>query len=321
MINKITEPKAVLKVILRTMSMFICCVLLCACQTYKQDNAAYTLATPVSSERKQPTKLVPVPMPGQLMSLKSSNQERLIGTEAIEVANKKSVKQPHSSAYINSIMTFDFVPGALYQIYTAPLSITDIQFQPGERIIAVGAGDTSRWQVTKTFSGTGVASREHLLVKPIEEDLTNSLVVTTEMRTYHLLLCSTPKTFMASVAWNYPNGDNILADVGELGEIGDMAPSIDVNRLTFNYKVKLISGSAPSWFPKMVFNDGNKTYIKFSSQSQEAPTLLVGDRKNVNENKVINFRVQGNYYIVDSVIDNAQLRDGISVVQITSTRK
>jgi type IV secretion system protein VirB9 len=178
------------------------------------------------------------PLPGQMMPLpskKSSGRTNLSGEDAITAANQKASQIPTSSHYINSIMTFDYMPGALYQIYSAPLRVTDVQFQEGEHINSVGAGDTLRWQVSKTFSGAGLTRAEHLLVKPTDEGLTNSLVVTTDKRTYHLMLHSTPNTYMASVAWHYEDGDGMLEKFDDDLAAGNANAEggVDVSHLDF----------------------------------------------------------------------------------------
>lgn len=274
-----------------------------------QGKESYSLAVNAGSVVKT-KEYVPVPMPGQLMPLKQiASSKKLVGEAAIEAANKKAVKQPTSGEYINSIMTFDYMKGALYQIYSAPLSVTDIQFQDGENVISVGAGDTLRWQVSKTHSGSGTNRQEHLLIKPIEDGLTNSLVVTTNLRTYHLVLHSTPKTYMASVTWRYPESDDLVKNYEDSDDsIASIVSGVDVDKLNFNYQTRLVKGQMPDWYPRMVFNDGSKTYVKFASNTQNAPTLFVGDKK---KNQIVNYRAHGNYYIVDTVIYQAQLRGGI----------
>ena len=299
-------------------------VFLCACASTNKNKdkpAKYALAINSGSSNER-AKIVPVPIAGQMMSLKSKNAPRLVGEAAIDDANKKAVRQPNSGEYINSIMTFDYMAGALYQIYCAPLSITDVQFQPNEHIVAVGAGDTTRWQVSKTFSGVGANRQDHLLIKPVDENLNNGLVVTTDQRTYHLMLHSTQKTYMASVTWRYPDSDGIMENIGDAPTSSSVSDinSIDVSKLDVGYQVKLIQGKqAPDWMPSMVFNDGNKTYIKFPAQMQEAPTLFIGN--NIQNDQLVNYRVQGDYYVVDRLFDQAQLRNGLDpknqiVVQI-----
>lgn len=271
-----------------------------------------------TSTTKTVTKYVPVPVRGQLMSVSgsksSTSKDRLIGQDAVLAANKKALRQANSRNYINSIMTFDYMDGALYQIYAAPLKVTDIQFQPNEHIVSVGAGDTLRWQVSRTYSGSSGGREEHLLVKPTDEDLENSLVITTDQRTYHLNLKSTAGTYMASVAWRYPSSDGLLQNIGDDGGANSAASGIgsgglDLNHLDFNYTYKIInSRTPPTWMPQSIFNDGSKTFIKFPAQMQEAPTLFVGT--SAKNDQIVNYRVDGNFYIVDRVITQAQLRSG-----------
>lgn len=275
------------------------------------------------------TEYVPVAMPGQMMPLqKRSTQKypsqyssrRLTGLSAVKAANLKAKRMPMSSRFINAIMTYDYMPGALFQIYCEPLNVTDLQFQGGEHIISVAAGDTLRWQVSRTFSGSGLKLYEHLLIKPIDSGLTNSLVVTTDQRTYHLQLHSTAGAYMASVNWQYPQSDGFVKMYSQGGTLNSTSFSgngLSLNKLDFDYKANLLSGKAPSWMPWMVFNDGSKTYVQFPPHMQIAPTLFVGT--DPVQARIVNYRVEGNYYIIDQVIESLILRIGQmdpTVVQI-----
>src|SRR3546814_21115297 len=62
------------------------------------------------------------------------------------------------------------------------------------RSTAVSAGDTVRWVIGDTTSGSGETRRVHVLVKPFAPGLTTSLVIATDRRTYHLQLESTDDT-------------------------------------------------------------------------------------------------------------------------------
>src|SRR3546814_2759304 len=81
---------------------------------------------------------------------------------------------------------------------------------PGEELIALSAGDTVRWVVGDTTSGTGGEQQVHVLVKPVAPDLETNLVITTDRRAYHLEMESTKGTYMASVSWHYPH-DELIA--------------------------------------------------------------------------------------------------------------
>jgi len=97
--------------------------------------------------------------------------------------------------------------GALYQVYAAVGRVTVISLQPGEELVTVAAGDTVRWIVGDTSSGSAADLRVNVLVKPIRSDLKTNLVITTSRRTYLLELTSTEKTWMASVSWDYAAPD------------------------------------------------------------------------------------------------------------------
>jgi len=87
--------------------------------------------------------------------------------------------------------------------------------------------------------------------------------------------------------------------------------------LDFNYK---ISGSA-RWKPVAVFNDGIKTMIEMppTMAQTEAPTLLLvrsgGGLFSSEELVLVNYRVQRNRYIVDSLFDKAVLLAGVGMSQ------
>jgi P-type conjugative transfer protein TrbG len=68
--------------------------------------------------------------------------------------------------------------------------VSDIALQPGETLVSVSAGDTVRWVVGDTSSGSGDDTRTHILVKPVASGLTTNLMIATDRRTYHLELTS-----------------------------------------------------------------------------------------------------------------------------------
>lgn len=99
--------------------------------------------------------------------------------------------QPTRSGYFNAVQVYPFTSGALYQVYTAPGQVTDVALQEGEQLVGSGpvaAGDTVRWIIGDTESGTGPTRRIHILVKPTRPDLVTNLVINTDRRTYLLEL-------------------------------------------------------------------------------------------------------------------------------------
>jgi type IV secretion system protein TrbG len=301
------------------------CLALTGCATsatrdrVTRHRVAYRPAINISKQPvKKVIKYVPVPLPGQLIKIGKHKRHHkhsiayirshMTGIAAIKMANRKALQRPATQSYMNSIMTFDYMPGALYQVYCAPLRVTDIQFQLGETIYSVAAGDTMRWQVSKTYSGEENARVQHLLIKPVQADLTTSLVVTTDRRTYHFTLHSTQDTYMAAIKWRYPTDEFVTAFHNiSTTKSAISQDNLALHNLDFNYRMRVLAGRKPRWMPTMAFNDGYKTYVKFPQNMQEAPILFIGNKNSII---VTNYRTKGNYYIIDKVVYNMQLRLG-----------
>jgi len=88
--------------------------------------------------------------------------------------------------------------------------------------------------------------------------------------------------------------------------------------MNFNYKIEEKSGffgGSYSWTPKMVFDDGQKTHIQMAAtmSSGEAPALFVSDGKEV---MLVNYRVKKNYYIVDRLFAQAEMRNGLKEIVV-----
>ncbi|QEH81558.1 P-type conjugative transfer protein TrbG [Sphingomonas sp. C8-2] len=233
-------------------------------------------------------------------------------TSATDIASamRAATIEPSRQNYINAMQVYAYSEGAIYHAYTAPGSITDLALQPGEALIAVASGDTTRWIIGDTTSGSGPAQRVHILVKPVSAGLVTSLVITTDRRAYHLRLSSTVLATMAGLRWTYPQ-DEMLALRGSIAAAGASAPvasGIEVEQLNFTYT---ISGDQPSWRPLRAFDDGHRTYIEFpASLSQgEAPPLFSIDAD--GDVELVNYRLRGRFYVVDRILDRAELRFGL----------
>lgn len=246
----------------------------------------------------------PLPLPVASATAKPGKPWRVI-----EKANKSSAQNPHAYGYFNSIMNYDYVPGFLFKVYTAPLRITDIQLQPGEKIIGTPvAGDVVRWVLGTGQSVQDGKEQQHLYVKPTQPDLKTTMVITTNKRTYHIELHSYKETYMAAVTWNYPQESLALQQEREK-ETTETGVSIE--RLYFDYDIDVKKGRKPAWLPEKIFDDGRKTFIRFPEDmlNREAPVLFVMGR-GAKEGQLVNYRMKNDYYVVDRLFDRAELRLG-----------
>jgi type IV secretion system protein VirB9 len=236
----------------------------------------------------------------------------------VDTANLAALQEPTTDGYINAIQAYPYSEGVLYRLYAAPQEVSDIALEPGENLTAISAGDTTRWIVGDTTSGSGAGRQVHILVKPFAAGLHTNLVVTTDRRSYHLQLESTDRTYMAAVSWTYPQA-GLVSLKADGTSPGRNAPSgFSLEDLHFRYA---ISGDKPSWKPLRAFDDGTHVYIEFpAAMAQgEAPPLFVKGADGASN--LVNYRVRGNYYIVDQMFEGAELRLGQDHQQVVRIKR
>lgn len=268
----------------------------------------------------------PLALPAQLKPLQDAQENRLTMEPAdervrVSQANLDARVAPTREGYINAIQVWPYSDGALYQVYASPGRVTAINLQAGEELVTVAAGDTVRWIVGDTSSGSGDELRVSVLVKPTRVDLKTNLVITTTRRTYLIELTSTEQAWMASVSWDYPK-DRMLALQRRAAAANAAAPvdaGLTLERLRFRYA---ISGSNPPWKPLRAFDDGRKVYIQFPggiAQGELPPLFVIGPE---GDGQLVNYRFRSPYYIVDRLFGAAELRLGADkgdVVRIERT--
>lgn len=299
-----------------------------ASPTQAQTQATHQPAPPVASggvpQAAHPTDRVvaipvPLPLPGQLKSFPQRVPPRAAGRsrpslprDRVGAANDAARVEPDRTGFVNAIQQYPYADGALYQVYAKPGQVTDIALQEGEQLVGSGpvaAGDTVRWMIGVTVSGTGPMSRVHILVKPVRPDIATNLVINTDRRTYHLELRANPSVYMASVSWNYPQ-DELIAlrrSRAAADRAAPVAVGMDLSSLNFRYTIE---GDRTDWRPLRVFDDGTRVFVEFPesvTQGELPPLFVIGPK---GEAELVNYRVSGRYMIVDRLFTQAELRLG-----------
>ena len=319
---------------IKTLSAFTALSLLGACSTTGADlapleDADFVAAIVDTDTAERPVVLVetiePLPLPGQMKPFAPSDTDPVPPREAIERGASEARIEPSVDGYVNAIQIYPYTEGALYRLYAAPGQVSDIALQPGETLVSVSAGDTVRWVVGDTISGSGASSRAHILVKPIAGGLSTNLMIATDRRTYHLELESTEAAYMAALSWRYPQDEleDLIAQYGRAAsrEATAVTAGLSLADLDFDYH---LSGDQPDWRPVRVFDDGSKVFIQMPEDlsATDAPPLFVLSAS--DEAELVNYRVRGRYYIVDRLFAAAELRLGEApqtVVRITKGAK
>lgn len=224
----------------------------------------------------------------------------------VAAANRSAVREPDPAYDRGAVRVYPWSDGSLYRLYAAPEQISDIALQPGEALVSVAAGDTARWVIGDTSSGSGAARRTHILVKPVAAGLRTNILIATDRRLYHVEAMSTVRTAMVAIAWTYPE-DGLIAIGPAATPVAAVAPGVAVETLNFGYR---IDGAGVNWRPVRVFDDGHQTFIEFPASlgDGEAPPLFVTGAD--GRAALVNYRVKGHYYVVDRLFAAAELRLG-----------
>lgn len=232
------------------------------------------------------------------------------GADAVAAANASSQVLPQD--YNGRIMWYDYDDTLTYHIYCQPLRLTDIYLEAGETIIDQPyMGDSSRWIVGYGKSKLGNDEVQHIYLKPTMAGLETTLTINTSKRIYYVLIKSFDAVYMAGVRWRYPATQlpQVFVTPASDGKAGVVSKglgrlAIDPSLVSTDYMMKYPSKDTPAWLPTMVLDDGRKTYIFLPDNVtyQELPALFM------EKGELINYRVEGNVFVVDRLIKTLYLK-------------
>jgi type IV secretion system protein VirB9 len=235
-------------------------------------------------------------------------------------------KQPRGLPTDNRIRTLTYNENEVYRITANYGYMVNIEFGADENIETVSAGDTISWQ----FVPTG----RRLFVKPVLNDAQTNLTVVTSKRVYTFdLNAKSPEkdakwklTYLVRFA--YPGQDTVQVGGGRSPTTAGGAPGTAAIRVAgtnrartatdFNFQYKIVPGkNGEEISPTFVFDDGEFTFFQFADKrKKELPAIFLVD--NDSNESVVNYRVEGNYMVVERLGSRYTLRSGEGVVCVTN---
>lgn len=281
--------------------------MLAGCATFKPPEISYDSDVPPLPAVPAPvTELPPrAPLTPPAWTPARGGNAASTPTGRVQNANAAARVEPQREGYYNAIQIYPWSDGALYQVYAAPGQITNIALEPGESLTGSGpiaAGDTARWIIGDTESGSGLSRRVHILVKPTRTDITTNLVITTDRRIYMLELRAGQSPYMPAVAWAYPSPP---ASHRNSVPTTPIIPAAAARHYRYG-----ITGDTPAWRPVGVYDDGRRVYVEFPRgivQGEMPPIFVLGSD---GEPQIVNSRIYRNILIVDRIFGAAELRLG-----------
>ncbi len=193
-----------------------------------------------------------------------------------------------------------------YYNYQASILLED-----GEEVQTISMGDTRSWQI--------VPQGNRIFIKPIadnpEDAQTNMLLITTK-RVYHFILQAAEvgedgindSKLVFETKFLYPESRNETG--GSVIQLGKQrGPDLsEPEKYNFNYT---ISGSELVE-PLRVFDDGEFTFFQFKGVNADLPAFFLVDSR--GEEELVNYRVSGEYIVIERVTSVFTLRHGKDVV-------
>ena len=177
----------------------------------------------------------------------------------------------------------------------------DLQFESGESFVGVGAGD---------LDGIAYAAQDnHLFIKPKAPRVRTNLTVLTTRRCYHFdyeVLSAAPPEGPAaelvySLRFTYPSEPSNAADA-EAAAMRELRRPSDASNRDYWF-----CGS-PSLQPSAAFDDGVRTYLRFSPRS-ELPALFV--RNDDGSESLLNFSLEEGQVVIHRVAERLVVRRGL----------
>lgn len=297
-------------------------------ETYESDPAPTPRPRPSSTPTQQ----------RKVVQANPPTPKQTTPAEAIDQARRESTQQSTPDGFINAVQVYQYEQGVVYEVITSPGFVTALRLRPGEELLDLAAGDTTRWLVQTIESGTENESRPidstrfddtgskkitrtSVLLKPRRPLLQTNLVIATNERTYLIDAKSVEAaTYHSVVEWTYPMSELLVRRRAAAAPAqSPSAPSTTLRN--YAYVVKVPPGSAPPFTPVSVYDDGARLYLKFSGRvdtTQRPPLFALGKDGSV---RMINYIIENDCYIIPELLERLELKLGNDHVVIERVRE
>jgi type IV secretion system protein VirB9 len=177
---------------------------------------------------------------------------------------------------------------------------TDLEFEPGESFVGLGAGDVE----SLTFGAQG----NHLFLKPRAGGVATNLTIITTRRTYHFDYQAgehRPDGALGDVVYvmrfAYAPAVPAVAAAAALDQSFVQAEAVRPRNLRYAYR------GSPGLKPTSAWDDGAQTHLVFGSR-QEMPAIFVSNEDGTES--LVNFSIDADEVTVHRVARELHVRRG-----------
>lgn len=206
--------------------------------------------------------------------------------------------QPRSVAADSHIKLVQYDPNNVVNLNGQYGYQTQVTFAPDEKVQNVSLGDSMAWQA--------VPVANNLFLKPVASSKTNMTVLTNKY-SYNFQLDSEQQKSSPVYKLQFVYPESGFTAAGYSNGVGIFNP----DKMNWKYSFTGEDDLAPA----TVFDNGQFTYFKFDSDKySRLPSVFIVD-KNRHET-LVNYHMQGDYMVVNSVAKEFNLRDGDKVTTV-----
>ena len=218
-----------------------------------------------------------------------------------------AAREPRPIKLDHRVRTIMYQPDEVFKFVGHYGFQSAIEFNSDESIVTISMGDATGWMLNPLGS--------RLFLKPVARDATTNMTLITTKRTYLIELHAREAytidddDMVFILRFVYPgSGDTAILS----NNLDDSVPISAAINDPSNFNVAYTISGPELLAPLRIFDDGEFTYFEFKDLNADVPAFFLVDAN--NEESLINFRVRGNYVVVERVAERFTLRYGKHIV-------
>lgn len=229
----------------------------------------------------------------------------ILGMAAVGSAAEwqKPVYVPSDGESKGARVTYEYKVDSLFRVNTKLGYVNDIELKPGEMVTHIVGGDTKRWMIDKAVVG----NVQHVYIKPIESNIETNIIVNTNQRAYRLYVV-TGENYDPLISFTFPDSPSPAYSAPRRTREADMDVRLYGKNINRNYEIRVKKKADKALIPLEIFDDGRQTFIRMSKENRYDLPVLYNidpwDKKNIT---MVNYRVQGEYFVADGVYPQGRL--------------
>jgi len=228
-----------------------------------------------------------------------------------DLDNHTAVIYHEPLAHNDKIVTFLYKPDYIYKYVGTYEYQAHIRLEAGETVSTIAMGNTSGWEI--------VQNGNRIFLRPLNKYAKTNMTLITNKRLYQFLMdakhvdsMDDPAVFFEA-RFVYPDdvsGFTVL-DTADADELDFTDPT----KYNFNYTFTGPERIAPI----KIFDDKEFTYFEFPIEDAELPAIFYVDSDGYEG--LVNYRVQGDYIVVERLSEVFTLRHGTDTVCVFNEEK